>query len=408
MDAPAKTFMVGRQPIFDVQREVRGYELLFRGPDGVKGDAMTADVLVHAALDVGLTQLVGNKLAFVNTTRPFLVGEQSVPLPPEQTVIEVLETVNRDAEALAGCKRLVEKGYTLALDDFDWASPDDPLLGVVSMVKLDVLTLPKVALIAQAARFSNAQVELVAKRVETPEQFELCRELGFSLFQGYLLSRPEVVRGQTLTPGKVTSLRLMNELCDPAVEAEDIQRIVETDAALTYRFLRLAGEGASRGLYRPVRSVREGVVLLGLQKLRAWVMLMLLSGAEGISSEQLHIAMTRARMAELLGAEAQAGLGDPAFTVGLVSALELLLGAPMPEILDKLVLADDIAGAVLDHAGILGRILDDVLSWEFGGFGLDVQSGLPLADMERAYIEALSWANEACSLIEPAVVGAGA
>ncbi|MCL6092045.1 MAG: EAL domain-containing protein, partial [Actinobacteria bacterium] len=324
------------------------------------------------------------------------------------TVIEVPEGVNRDAEALAGCRRLVDKGYRLALDDYDWVNPEDPLLDVVCMVKLDVLSLPKVALVAQTARFSHAHVDLVAKRVETPEQLELCRELGFSLFQGYLLSRPEVVEGPALTPGKVTALRLMSELCDPGVETEDIQRIVETDAALTYRFLRLAGEGASRGLYRPVRSVREGVVLLGLQKLRAWVMLMLLSGAEGVSTEQLHIAMTRARMAELLGAKAQPGLADPGFTVGLVSALELLLGTPTPIILEKLVLADDIASAVVDHAGTLGRILDDVLSWEFGGFGLDVQSGFALADMESAYIEALSWANEACGLIEPVSVGAGA
>lgn len=393
--------MVGRQPIFDRARKVRGYELLFRGGGGVQGDAMTADVLVHAGLDVGIADLVGSKMAFVNTTRPFLVGEQDILLPPEQTVIEVLGSVERDPEVLEGCKHLNEKGYTLALDDYDWANPEDPLLPIASIIKLDVLTLPKVALVAQAARFSRLPVELVAKRVETPDQFELCRDLGFGLFQGYLLSRPEVVEGKTLSPAKVTLLRLMNELCDPAVEAEDVQRIVETDAALAYRFLRLAGEGASRGLYRRVRSVREGVVLLGFQKLRAWLMLMLLSGAEGVSSEQLHIAMTRARMAELLGAEAQPGLGDPAFTVGLVSALELLLGAPMSEILEKLALADDIVGAVIEHAGPLGRILDDVLSWEFGGFGLDVQSGLPLADMERAYIEALTWATEACDLIEP-------
>ena len=44
-------FMVGRQPIFDAELGVRGYELLFRDPSspGLNGDAMTADVLVRAA-----------------------------------------------------------------------------------------------------------------------------------------------------------------------------------------------------------------------------------------------------------------------------------------------------------------------------------------------------------------------
>ena len=404
------SFMVGRQPIFDVAREVQGYELLFRGPDGVlgDGDAMTADVLVRAGLDIGLEGLVGNKLAFINTTRSYLVGEQVIPFPPEQTVVEIVPSVTRDEEAIAGCKNLVSQGYTLALDNYDWAWPDDPLVELVSMIKLDVLALPPVALVSEAARFMRLGVSLVAEKVETLEQLALCEDLGFSLFQGYLLSRPEVVEGQALSPGKLACLRLMNELCDPNVDAEDVQRVVETDAALSYRFLRLAGEGASRGLYRRVSSVREGVVLLGLQKLRAWIMLMLLSGSEGINSEQLHITMTRARMTELLAAEAGPALADPGFTVGLVSALELLLGAPMPQILEKLALSDDIVYAVVQHTGPLGRLLDDVLAWEVGGKGLRQSSGATLASMERAYVSALAWATEACSLVEATGAGAGA
>jgi len=129
-------FMVGRQPIFDAKLDVRGYELLFRDPGTTLpgGDAMTADVLVRAGLDIGLHSLVGNKLAFVNATRPFLVGEQEIPFPPEQTVIEILESVTHDAEAVSGCRWLSSQGYTLALDDYDWADPNDPLLDLVSII----------------------------------------------------------------------------------------------------------------------------------------------------------------------------------------------------------------------------------------------------------------------------------
>ena len=111
-------FMVGRQPIFDAKSRVHGYELLFRGPGSQRpdGDAMTADVLVHSILDVGLDALVGDKLAFVNATRAFLVGEQDLVLPPIQTVVEICEDVPRSPEVLAGCQRLAQEGYTLALD----------------------------------------------------------------------------------------------------------------------------------------------------------------------------------------------------------------------------------------------------------------------------------------------------
>lgn len=397
-------FMVGRQPIFDTKLDVRGYELLFRDPGAERpgGDAMTADVLVRAGLDVGLPSLVGNKLAFVNATRPFLVGEQEIPFPPEQTVIEILENVVHDQEAVAGCHRLAREGYTLALDDFQWVGPDDPLLELVSIVKLDVLALDPQQLELEVARCLNLDLELVAEKVETHEQMRRCRDLGFHLFQGYLLSRPELVEGQALSPSRVTCLRIISELCDPDVSAVDIQRIVEQDPGLSYRFLRLAGEGAARGMYRRISSVREGVVLLGHHRLRAWVMLMLLSGANGGATEQLQITMTRARMSELIADRLAPRLSGSAFTVGMVSALDLLLGSPLPKIVENLGLADELIDALLERAGVLGRVLADVIAWEMGGDDLRLRSGLSLGSLERSYLEALAWSNEICGLLEGA------
>jgi c-di-GMP-related signal transduction protein len=401
-EAGMSRFMVGRQPIFDTKLDVRGYELLFRDPGITRpgGDAMTADVLVRAGLDVGLQSLVGNKLAFINATRPFLVGEQEIPFPPEQTVIEILQGVSHDADAVAGCRRLAREGYTLALDDYDWCDPDDPLYELVSIVKLDVLALERGELERQVAQWLNLGVDLVAEKVETHEQMRACRGLGFQLFQGYLLSRPELVEGQSLTPSRVTCLRIINELCNPDASAEDIQRIVEQDAALSYRFLRLAGEGASRGMYRRISSVREGVVLLGHHRLRAWTMLMLLSGTNGGANEQLYITMTRARMCELIATRLAPNLADSAFTVGLVSALDLLLGVPLPKVMENLGLADELVDALLERGGVLGRVLADVLAWEMGGDDLRLRSGLSLGSLERSYVEALAWSTEVCGLLE--------
>ena len=395
-------FMVGRQPIFDTKLEVRGYELLFRDPGTTSsgGDSMTADVLVRAGLDLGLHSLVGNKLAFVNATRPFLVGEQDIPFPPEQTVIEILASVAHDAEAVSGCRWLSSQGYTLALDDYDWAEPNDPLLDLVSIIKLDILALSPAEVELDVARCAGLGIELVAEKVETQDQFNYCRDLGFQLFQGYLLSRPDVVEGHDLSPSKVTCLKIINQLCDPFAEADDIQRVVETDAALSYRFLRLAGEGASRGLYRRISSVREGVVLLGHHRLRAWIMLMLLAGSSTAATEQLHITMTRARMSEIMATRLAPQLAGSAFTVGLVSALELLLAAPLPMILDNLSLADELVDALLNRGGLLGRILADVIAWEMGGDELRLRSGLSLGSLERSYLEALAWATEVCGLLE--------
>jgi EAL and modified HD-GYP domain-containing signal transduction protein len=390
--------MVGRQPIFDSKLGVHGYELLFRDSSPTGGDAMTADVLIRAGMDMDLPALVGSKLAFVNTTRAYLVGEQEIPLPPRQTVIDILEDVPRDAEVVAGCRRLAQNGYTLAADG---RSLDvyDPLLELVSMIKVDVFELDPEDLPRAVMRCSAYGVKLVAKRVETHDQLRACQRLGFDLFQGHVLSRPEIIEGRALSPSRLTCLRILDKLCDPDTSAGEIEDIVKTDAALSYRFLRVAGAGAARGLARRLSSVREGVVLVGQRRMRSWVALMLLADHHEGSDEHLTIAMTRAKMAELVAEQINPRLGEQAFTAGLVSALDLLLSTPLKEVVKGLSLTAELEDALLEHSGVLGGIVDDVLGWEVGECA-QVRSGLSLPSVGNAYLQALAWATEVCGALE--------
>ncbi len=395
-------FMVGRQPIFDAGLKVQGYELLFRGVEASRQDGtqMTAEVLVHAGLDMGLEGLVGNKPAYLNTTRPFLVGEADVPFSPRQVVIEVLEEVPRDDWVLAGCRRLSLAGYTLALDGVVWGEDDDPLLRFARVVKLDVLALSPEKLEETVWRCSTYGVHLVAKKVETRDQLAQCRRLGFDFFQGYLLSRPEVIVGRTISPARLNCLRVLEKLNDPLTSFGEVEAIVQTDAALSYRFLKVAGEGAAHGLFRRLSSVREALVMLGERRLRSWLSVMLLAGANQGTREHYNIAMTRARMAELMARQISPLLTDGGFTVGLVSTLDLLLETPIEEVLASLSLTADVESAVLTRSGILGGVLDDVLAWELGGGAFALCSPLGPAEVEQCYLEALAWANDVCGILE--------
>ncbi len=104
-------------------------------------------------------------------------------------------------------------------------------------------------------------------------------------------------------------------------------------------------------------------------------------------------------MCELIAARLAPRLSDSAFTVGLVSALELLLAAPIAGIVSTLQLADELVEAVLEKDGLLGGILDDVLAWEVGGEHLRLRCGMSVEGLERNYLEALGWATEVCGLL---------
>ncbi len=406
LDAGDDRFLIGRQPIFDDALEVQGFELLFRTPTGLRadGEAMTADVLVRAGLDLGLDRLVGDKLAFVNAGRAFLVGEQEVPLPPGRTVIEVLEDVVHDDDLIAGCRRLRGEGFTIALDDYEWRPGDERLLELASLVKLDMLAMEPERLAEQVERCTAFGARLVAEKIETREQFETCREHGFDLFQGYLLSRPVVLAGRALNPGRLNCLRLVSRLCDPETAPAEVQEIIESDPGLSLRFLRAAGLGAVGAMGRAVRSIREGAVWLGQRRLRSWATLMLLSEAgEGVP-DQLAITMTRARLAELVARSVAPDMADSAYTVGLVSALDLHLGSPLDVIVAELPLAQDLVDALLAHQGPLGAILADVLDWEVGHPPL-LRSGVTAGEMRELCAQALLWADQLCAPLAAARTG---
>lgn len=386
---------VGRQPIVDALLEPYGYELLFRdGADSDRatqgGDLATTQVIVNTFTEFGLESLVGLRRAFVNVTRAFVTGVMPVPLPPQSSVLELLETIGTDEPVQEGARRLAGEGFLLALDDFVWSPEAAPLLDLATFVKIDVLGRGIEQVAADVDRCRPYGVRLVAERVETREHLEVCRELGFELFQGHLLSRPDVVGTAAIAPTKLTCLHLLGQLSQPELSLEEVERLVTTDVALTYRTLR-AANSASVASRRRIASVRDALVLLGLNQLRSWLVLLTLSSTEPASDEQLQIAMTRARACELL-AEAWPGVQPPAaFTVGLLSSLDFLVGLGMPDVVARLNLQEELAVALVDRAGPLGRVLAAVVAHERGAaVDLDDAPVSPF-DVSRAFLTAVGW-----------------
>jgi len=392
---------VGRQPIVDRELTVLGYELLFRhGPHALRAatddDRATGRIIVNTFAELGLQRLVGSRLGFINVTRPFLVGTLPLPFAPTDVVLEILETVVIDDDLLDGVRRLRAGGYRLALDDFraDDAERVRRLLPLVDYVKVDVLDQSPSAIarsVEYCRKCSGARPPaLIAERVESLPVMRDCVNLGFSYFQGYLLGRPATVSSPTLSPATVTCMELLNRLAKPDITYDELEEIVRMDVGLSYRVLR-AVNSAAAGLVRPISSVREALVLLGHRQLRAWVLLMVLADASDIVEEQLSVAMTRARMCELLTAYLPGANPDAAFLTGLLSSLDFLLGVPMTEVVARLPLDDTIARALVDGEGPLGEIVRIAKAYEVADLETLALCPVDLADLAPAYLNALAW-----------------
>jgi len=365
--------VVGRQPIFDAKRSIVGFELLFRRIEpidwrhGPSGDMMTAELLMNS-LSIGVENIVGDRLAFVNVDRAVITGASPPMLPPNRCVLEIVETVTPDEEIIKGCRALARAGYSLALDDFVWFPGAEQLLELASIVKLDVLAMSDELLVETKVLCDRFGVELLAEKIETTEQLGVCLELGFDLFQGYLLSRPDIVEGRRLSPSRVAQIQLVTKIFQSDIDLAEIEAIVTTDPALVHQLIELASIGGAHGTKREVRTVREAGVIAGTARLRSWAALLMLVERGTGYDEKMSTALVRSKMCEILAAPYGTELASLAFTAGMVSSFDLLLDAPLSELLGTFSLADELVEAATCGDSPAGEIVADTIDYQFGAY----------------------------------------
>jgi len=396
---------VARQAIFDRTLKVVGYELLFRGCEGAETavfddvDRASFQVILNTFLDLGLEQIVGQIPAFLNLSRGFFLSAASIPFPRDRVVLELLEGSRVDTALVESVRGYALGGYRIALDDFLSSPEMDPLLELADIVKFDILQMTRDEIEAQIEQVKPFGVRLLAEKVETPEDFEYCRDLGFDFFQGYFLCRPKVVHGHRLPTNRLNTLKLLSRLQDPRAEIDELERIIREDLSLSYKLLRLINS-AFYGLSTRIESIRQTLVLLGVQRIRAWVSLLTLSGLSEKPSELMVTAMVRARMAELLAQADGRCAGEVCFTAGLFSALDALLDLPMDQVLESLPLSEDLTEALLERTGPVGGVLDCAMAYERGEWDQVALGSLDPETIRSCYLDAVDWARQAGAQIE--------
>ncbi|MBA3004062.1 MAG: HDOD domain-containing protein [Desulfurivibrio sp.] len=375
MDASEPNIFVARQPIFKRNKEVFAYELLFRSGltnyfDPLQnGEEATSKVITNSFLLIGIATITEGKKAFINFSEEMLLKGYPSLFPKEIAVVEVLETVGATPEVVQACEDLVEAGYVLALDDFLYEDRFLPLIKLARIIKFDIRQMSFAELERQAKVVSRYNVKLLAEKIETNEEFEAIKKLGFDLFQGYFFSHPQIVEGRDIPGSKLHYLQVLKVIQDEDYDFAELAKFVSRDVSLAYKLLKYANS-AYFSRRQKVESVEMAVAMLGQITLRKWLSLMMLSYlADDKPSELLRLSAFRGTFCELIADQLldrrkEAGMFH---TTGMFSLLPAMLDKAMADILPELALPEGIQEALLSEVATpLSRTLILVMAYERG------------------------------------------
>jgi len=400
-----KEIHLGRQPIMNWDHGIVAYELLFRaGAASNRADVLnptqaTAQVISHAFGELGIGGALGNNECFINLGKAMLMSDLIELLPKDRVVLEILEDVTMDAQLVARCRELRDQGFRLALDDFVYTPAYEPLLEFVEIVKVDLTLLSLDQVIDMPQRLPIG-MRLLAEKVETHVEFEICLNNGYELFQGYYFARPQIISGRRNDAKRTSILRLIGLLASDA-ETKDLTKVFQQEPALCYNLFRLVNSVAM-GAQTALTNIAEAITALGRRQLQRWLQLLLLAEAAGMSGQNpiLNTAANRGRLMDTLARHLDIGdirLHDMAFTTGLFSLLDAMLETTMVEALDEVNIHGDTRAALLHRAGRLGLLLRLCEALETADFVvaeiLSQELGIESMALARMQVEAMRWST---------------
>lgn len=389
------SILLARQPILDKELNTIAYELLYRDAEGMgpqlpfDGTQATAEVLLNAYSSIFQDSRIRTLPAFINFNAEWLYNGNLPALKPDALVLEVLEDVAITEKIVQRLHILSDKGYRIALDDFFYDKSWEPALALAKIVKIDIQQLSPVQLIAHVTELKKHQVTLLAEKVETHDEFEYCKKLGFKLFQGYFFCRPQLIEGRTLSCNDLTTLQLITELESEDATAQSLEAIVCKDPELVLRLLKIVNS-ARFSLSRNISSISEAIIALGVDELKNWVLLISTTQAPHTSNALIQEILVRAHMCEKIADDYDAINPSTAFMTGMLSGIDAMLNLELSDIMEQLPVSNEVSTALLEQSGLLGQLLSNVKHYMAGEWD-ELNDPNLTASLKQAQEESLLW-----------------
>ncbi|PKM11254.1 MAG: EAL domain-containing protein [Gammaproteobacteria bacterium HGW-Gammaproteobacteria-10] len=390
-------FLIGRQQIFDKKLNIYAYEILFRGQgfdlnESTEASMATHQVITDTILELGINRLVESHKAFINFTYWNILEKVPLNLPKDRIVVEVLENVTIDLAVINNLRELSRLGYIIALDDFVLTEEWRPLLEFADIVKIDVLQRNMTETRQLIEQLKPHPVKLLAEKIETQAQFKSLLDLGCEYFQGYFLSKPNIVEGRRIGVNQTAAIRLLGIINKPDVEFSELVQVISQDVSLSFKLLHYINS-AFFAIPRKIESIKHAVSYLGLNEIKRWSNILTLASLSHKPKALMQTALVRGKMCEQLALLLHE---DPEhyFLIGMLSCIDSILDIPLQYALEQLPLTSDVADAILHRQGIAGEILTYVLNYERWPPPSVTFKTLDSEKINLAYLESIAWVDD--------------
>lgn len=358
-----------KQPILDRLQQGYGYELLYR--DGkfnelvlTNGDLATVDIIIHSFLGLGIDE---SKLLFVHFSEKIL--EIGLPhyINSQLVIVEVLENVPANRKVKKAIKNLFNKGYKIALEDIDFISflkwKNEDMFDYVHYIKIDVTETDreKQLLMIELLKKDYPHIRILAKKVETEEQFLKLRDLGFDLFQGYFFTQPIISERQDIPTSYVAYLNILEEINLANNSSEQISTILKNNLSLSRKIINLVNINRSHKNYK-IESIHQAVVLLGGGQIKKWIYFLAVSERLGQANsspaeELIRLSYFRAIFCEGIGRIINNPYSEKYFLIGYFSLLPSMFSMDTKCVFNQLNLDSEL----LDGLSMQGWDMTDTL-----------------------------------------------
>ncbi|WP_174881253.1 EAL and HDOD domain-containing protein, partial [Metabacillus niabensis] len=264
----------------------------------------------------------------------------------------------------------------------------------VDIIKVDFIETNKAEQRLLVNKYRPYQIQLLAEKVETREEFLYAYELGYVYFQGYFFSKPVVISSHDVPVYAKTYYHILEEISKTEPNIDIIATEIEQDLSLSYKLLKLINSPAFRPKNK-IKSIKQAIVLLGLNEIKRWIYVLSVQGMNKTNDskmqEVVRMSLIRGKLCEQLASSIGENHTSSYMLTGMFSLIDTLLHRKLEDILIDLPLSDDIQRALLKRDNELGR----VLTWTLQIEKAITVEGIPLSKKKIAlfYNQACEWAN---------------